>query len=144
MWAFAAMLALALATGAGAQNFALDWWTTASSGASSGGAYAVSGTLGQPDAGQMEGERYLLASGFWALTFAPRPALTIRSTALRLVIAWPNRWEGFALEESVDVAKGAWSPVAIAPVTVGDEQRVILPLPSSGPAKFYRLRKPEP
>jgi hypothetical protein len=50
-----------------AQPFAIDWWTVGGGGGNSaGGGYALSGTVGQPDAGTMSGGSYSLEGGFWA------------------------------------------------------------------------------
>jgi hypothetical protein len=56
-----------------AQDFSLDWFTwDAGSETSFGGAYALTGTIGQPDAGAMSGGDYALIGGFWAV---PPPGL---------------------------------------------------------------------
>ena len=48
-------------------DYALDWYTIDGGGGTSiGGDFSISGTIGQPDAGQMSGGDYTLASGFWA------------------------------------------------------------------------------
>ena len=55
---------LAYAQGGG---FGLKWWTVdGGGGTGAGGAYALSGTLGQPDAGSMSGGGYTLVGGFWS------------------------------------------------------------------------------
>ena len=58
----------------------LSWNTVDSGGGtfSSGGGYALGGTIGQPDAGGMTGGVYTLSGGFWAGQAAPphRPATT--------------------------------------------------------------------
>lgn len=48
--------------------YELTWSTIDGGGAlfSSGGAYEISGTIGQPDAGAMWGGVYVLGGGFWA------------------------------------------------------------------------------
>ena len=47
-------------------GFDLSWWTVDGGGGnSSGSGYALSGTIGQPDAGAMSGGDYQLAGGFW-------------------------------------------------------------------------------
>ena len=47
-------------------GYVLDWWTADGGGRTSqGGTYAVSGTVGQPDAGQLSGGTYDLTGGFW-------------------------------------------------------------------------------
>jgi hypothetical protein len=48
-------------------GYSLDWWTVDGGGGnSSGGDYALSGTLGQPDAGTASGGTYILNGGFWS------------------------------------------------------------------------------
>lgn len=49
-----------------AQSYAITWWTVdGGGGTSSGGAYTLSGTVGQPDAGVISGGDYILTGGFW-------------------------------------------------------------------------------
>jgi len=46
--------------------YGLDWWTVdGGGGTSTGGSYALSGTIGQPNAGVLAGGGYTLAGGFW-------------------------------------------------------------------------------
>ena len=61
---FAAILLTAFAT---YQNYDMHWWSTdGGGGTSSADGYVVSGTIGQPDAGQaMSGGSYSLAGGYW-------------------------------------------------------------------------------
>ncbi len=49
------------------QAFSLPWWTVDSGGgASQGGGYTLTGTIGQPEAGTLlSGNVYTLAGGFW-------------------------------------------------------------------------------
>jgi len=52
---------------AAAQDYAMDRWTIdGGAGQSSGGAYALSGTIGQPDAGSLSGGSYVLQGGFFS------------------------------------------------------------------------------
>ena len=47
----------------------LTWSTIdVGGGRSTGGAYTLEGTIGQPDAGLMSGGSYVLAGGFWPAT----------------------------------------------------------------------------
>ena len=58
------MLSLGAAT-ARAQ-LAVNWYTIdGGGGASSGGTFVVSGTIGQPDAGSMSGGIFVVNGGFW-------------------------------------------------------------------------------
>ena len=48
-------------------SYELSWATVDGGGGSSeGGIYALSGTIGQPDAGTLSGGLYTLTGGFWA------------------------------------------------------------------------------
>jgi len=48
-------------------GLALTWWTVDGGGGTSlGGPYALSGTVGQPDAGLLSGGTYTLDGGFWS------------------------------------------------------------------------------
>jgi hypothetical protein len=45
----------------------LNWWTVdGGGGTSTGAAYTLKGSIGQPDAGTMAGGRYAVSGGFWA------------------------------------------------------------------------------
>ncbi len=49
-----------------AGGYDLSWWTVdGGGGRSSGGAYTLRGTVGQPDAGEMTGGSFRLVGGFW-------------------------------------------------------------------------------
>jgi len=52
-----------------AQQYSIDWYKVAGGGGTSiGGTYAVSGTIGQPDAGgPLSGGNYSVTGGFWSL-----------------------------------------------------------------------------
>ncbi len=62
-------LPIAAQTGGG---YTLTWSTIDGGGAmtSAGGAFTLSGTMGQPDAGIASGGNFTLASGFWGSTLA--------------------------------------------------------------------------
>ena len=56
-----------LAQSASAQPFDISWYTIdAGGGTSAGGAFQLSGTIGQHDAGVMSGGQYTLTGGFWS------------------------------------------------------------------------------
>jgi len=126
----------------GFAQYSIDWWTVdGGGGTSTGGAYSVSGTLGQPDAGlTMTGGVYSLTGGFWALPIAVQtpgaPALAIVPHMPGFaVISWSPSSPGFVLQENLSLSTTNWtySPSgATNPVIV----------PANLPAKFYRLHKP--
>jgi hypothetical protein len=52
-------------------QYSMDWSTLdGGGGTSTGGVYAVTGTIGQPDAGTMIGGNYTLAGGLWGVIAA--------------------------------------------------------------------------
>jgi len=65
----AAMMTIAAAAGTRAvgPTYDLSWHTIdGGGGTSTGGGFALSGTIGQPDAGTMSGGSFTLQGGFWA------------------------------------------------------------------------------
>ncbi len=47
-------------------DYKIDWYTIdGGGGVSSGGDYVLTGTIGQPDAGYLDGDNYELLGGFW-------------------------------------------------------------------------------
>ena len=123
-------------------QYAIDWSKIAGGGGTStGGVYAVSGTIGQPDAGgPLTGGGYSLVGGFWALPFAVQ---TEGTPLLAIVpfgpgqarISWTPNTPGFVLQENTNLNTTHWvnSPSGASnPVTI----------PAPLPIKSYRLRKP--
>jgi hypothetical protein len=100
-----------------AQSYSIDWYKIAGGGGTStGGIYAVSGTIGQPDAGSaMTGGNYALTGGFWsiyAVQTAGAPLLTITHSGNQAVISWPASVMGYALQTNNDLAAGTWGNYA--------------------------------
>ena len=58
---------------AATDSFSIPWWTVDGGGGTSGGGdYAISGTIGQPDAGPtMSGEDYSVVGGFLSKLIVP-------------------------------------------------------------------------
>lgn len=125
-----------------AQTFAIDRFVlSGGGGTSTNGAFNLTGTIGQPDAGgPMTGGSYLLTGGFWALPFAVQtpgaPTLTIAPfSSGQARISWTPNTPGFVLQENTNLNTTNWvnSPSGAGnPVTV----------PATLPIKSYRLRKP--
>jgi hypothetical protein len=127
---------------ASAQNYAIDWFKIAGGGGTStGGVYAVSGTIGQPDAGgPMTNGVYSLTGGFWALPIAVQtpdaPLLTIVPFGSgQARISWTPNTPGFVLQENLSLSTTNW---VNAPSGAGNPAIV----PATIPTMFYRLRKP--
>jgi hypothetical protein len=130
-----------------AQSFSLDWFTIdGGGGTSTGGVFAVSGTLGQPDASPqpMTGGNFSLTGGFWSLIAVQTPGaprLTIQLTSANAAtVSWPSPSTGFTLQQNTDLNTPNW---VAAPQTVTDNGtiRFIMVSPPAG-NRFYRLFKP--
>ena len=152
------LFTLALASGnASAQSggpFTLNWNTIDGGGGNcSGGVtpaggtkFALSGTVGQPDAGVMNGGAYSLAGGFWGglsdiPSSGPPPALAIRRGAGNtVVLSWPNPSTGYVLQQTANMngSGGGWADVNATPVVVGPNKEVTLA--ATGSSCAFRLR----
>src|ERR1039458_2189888 len=77
-----------------AQSYSIDWYkVSGGGGTSTGGAYQVSGTIGQHDAGgPMTGGNYLLTGGFWSLYAVQTPGAPLlsilRTVTNTIVVSW--------------------------------------------------------
>lgn len=143
-----AVLSLALMVStAQAQNFAIDWFTIdGGGGASSGGAYTLSGTIGQPDAGVMSGGNFTLQGGFWSVVAAIQnpeaPYLYVLQTNGAVTVYWERPASGFVLEHTPALTGSPppWTPVALPYQTNATHISITEPAPAGN--QFYRLRKP--
>lgn len=119
-------------------QLAVDWSTVdAGGGTSSGGQYAVSGTVGKPDAGIMAGGRYAIAGGFWPGLIVESengaPTLYIQASGVAVQIGWSPATAGFTLEMAENLSAPSWvSAPSGNPVSV----------PAAGQSRFFRLRRP--
>jgi hypothetical protein len=91
---------------ASAQQYSINWYKVADGGATSaGGAFSLSGTIGQHDAGgPLSGGNYSLTGGFWApatLQTPGAPQLYIFLTATNTaVISWTAPAPGWTLRQT--------------------------------------------
>src|SRR5438477_7358738 len=131
--------ALVLPVVANAQ-YAIDWLTLdGGGGASSGGSFTLTGTIGQPDTGTLSGGNYSLQGGFWPAIVLPStgeaPTLLIQLSSASIVILWSPATPGFSMEQSSTLLPGSW-----APAPNGADNPATIPLGSA--PTFYRLKKP--
>jgi hypothetical protein len=119
----------------------LDWFTIDGGGhTSTNNALTVSGTIGQPDAGKLNGGLLAIAGGFWGVITAVQtpgaPTLKATSAAPGLAsLSWIPNTPGYLLQETAILFPANWtnSPSgATNPIVV----------PTTLPKKFYRLFKP--
>jgi hypothetical protein len=129
-----------------AQNFSLDWSTIdGGGGASTGGVYAVSATIGQPDAGKMSGGNFTVDGGFWAIIASVQspgaPLLIISRTATNTVmVSWPSPSIGFNLKQNTDLRTTNWTTPSETVQDNGAIKFIIVNPPVGN--RFYRLVKP--
>ena len=130
-----------------AQNYSIGWSTIdGGGGTSTGGVYAISGTIGQPDAGRMNGGNYSVDGGFWGLIAAVQPpgspALAIARTSTNTIaVSWPSPSAGFVLQVNTNgINTVNWSNVVTAPLDDGSLRTVIVNPPTGN--RFYRLIRP--
>ncbi len=143
----ALILIVAGALGASAQTYSIDWSKiSGGGGTSTGGVYAVTGTIGQHDAGTtMSGGNFSLTGGFWgflSLVQTPgAPLLSIRYTTTNsAVVSWPSPSTGFNLQSATDLTLSNWVNSAIAPADDGTNRFLIVNPPTGN--GFFRLFKP--
>jgi hypothetical protein len=135
--AFFGALPFAFCLVAAAQPYPIDWSTLdGGGGTSTGGAYSVSGTIGQPDAGMMSGGNFSLSGGFWpgiiVSSTGEAPTLFIQQAGDSVILSWSPATAGFELEATTALGGDVWAAAPAGnPVT----------LPITGPAQFYRLKK---
>jgi hypothetical protein len=98
-----------------AQNYSVDWHKiSGGGGTSSNSQYAVSGTIGQPDAGgMMSGGNYSVTGGFWSLISVVQtvgaPTLTITHSGNSVKISWPYPSTGWTLQQNPSLTTASWS-----------------------------------
>ena len=129
-----------------AQSYSIDWFTIdGGGGTSTGGVYSVSGTIGQPDAGQMSGGNFTLTGGFWSIFSAIQtpgfPVLRVEKTTTNtVVVAWPLASAGYSLQQNILPNIAGWTGVTNAVSQVGSENQVIISPPAGN--RFFRLKSP--
>jgi hypothetical protein len=149
-WALIAFLLISLAglMVAGAADYAINWWTAdGGGGQSTGGVYAVTDTIGQPDAGRMSGGQFTLAGGFWGIVAAvPTPGAPllsiIRTETNKVVVWWPAPAEGWLLQATTNLVTGGsvWTEI-LPPYATNATSLYCIEAVRAG-NKFYRLHKP--
>lgn len=136
------LIALGLPAVAAHAQYAIGWSKiSCGGGTSAGGVYAVSGTIGQHDAGgPMTNGQYAVTGGFWVLPQAVQtfgaPLLAIAPAAPgQATISWAPPTPGWVLQENLNLGTTNWVNSlsgATNPITVS----------AVPPQKFYRVVKP--
>ena len=140
-WLCFSMLGAMGATTFEHNNFAIiaSSISTGGTALSSGGNYALSGTIGQHSTYVLCGGEFTLAGGFWERS-VPRngPVLRVTHSGNHILITWPVSQHTVVLQETSDLSKSAvWVLVSEMPVVSAGENRLLIPLVNG--TKFYRL-----
>ncbi|MBU6409572.1 MAG: hypothetical protein KGR98_04205 [Verrucomicrobia bacterium] len=129
-----------------AQSYSIDWFKVAGGGGTStGGAYSLSGTIGQHDAGgPMTGGNYSLTGGFWALISvaqtAGAPTLYIVQAGGTVTISWQNV-SGWNLEQNGNLADSSgWTTNNSWTASTNGINSLLLTSPAGN--LFFRLQHP--
>jgi hypothetical protein len=127
-----------------AQGYEVGWFTVdGGGGASSGGEFSISGTIGQPDAGLLSGGGFTIEGGFWSdvsiIQATGAPPLSIQPAGSNAIVSWPVGVAGFSLEESAMIDNGVWSTTPQAILDTATKHTVTVPVVSV--RKIYRLKK---
>ena len=128
------------------QVYSIDWYKIAGGGGTStGGAYAVSGTIGQPDAGAaMSGGNYSLTGGFWSLIAvvqtAGLPNLCITHSGNSVIVSWPDTGS-CTLQQNANLASAnGWTTCGYI-INCSNGTNSITITPPTGNL-FFRLKQP--
>jgi hypothetical protein len=137
----AAALSAISSSSAHAQSYSINWYTIdGGGGTSTGGVYSVSGTIGQPDAGNLSGGEYKVVGGFWSFAIAVQqpdaPVLSIESTAPgSITVSWEPDTPGFVLQSASNPSAEQWADAGV------DSTNPVVINTAPG-FQFYRLFKP--
>lgn len=144
---FILLFALAVSLRLCAQTYSIDWYKIAGGGGTgTGGAYSLSGTIGQPDAtgnGALTGGGYSLTGGFWSLISVVQmpglPGLIIFRAGHGVIVAWPDTGN-YTLQQNNNLANpGGWAASGYA-VTTANGTNSITVSPAAGNL-FFRLKE---
>lgn len=139
------LAALMTASGRLFSQYTIDWYkVSGGGGASSGGTYSASGTIGQQDAGgPMAGGGYSLTGGFWALYAVQTPgapALGILITNNAAMVYWPSPSTGWNPQMSTNLLKTNWVTPSQSIIDNGTIKYILVSPPTG--SRFFRLIKP--
>jgi hypothetical protein len=144
--AIASVLLFGCCLRASAQSYSINWYKIAGGGGTSaGGAYSLTGTIGQPDAsGAMSGGNYSLTGGFWSLIQVVQtpgaPTLYITHSGNIVTVSWQNV-SGWNLHQSGNLTTplGSWSP-STSPNLISGVNYLSVTNPAG--TLFFRLNNP--
>ncbi|HXC35648.1 MAG TPA: hypothetical protein VNV43_07215 [Candidatus Acidoferrales bacterium] len=128
-----------------AQSYSIDWHKIAGGGGtSSGGAYQMDGTVGQPDAASaISCGNYSLTGGYWSLISVVQtpgmPPLFISPSGNTVTVYWQNVTGCTLQENGTCIASAGWTACPCSPSTANGTNYVSITC--SGGSMFFRLCK---
>ena len=129
-----------------AQPYSIDGFNiSGGGGTSTGGVYAVTGTIGQSETGMaMSGGNYSLTGGFWSLIAAVQtpglPNLTITYSGTNVIVSWPNTGS-YTLQQNSNLAvPGGWTTSSYTITTTNGTNSIAVTSPTGN--LFFRLTQP--
>jgi len=127
-----------------AQNYSMHWFNIGGGGGTvSGSAYTLSGTVGQPDTGNLSGGSFGLRGGFWSSVEVPgAPQLGIARTNAQITVSWPLSATGYKLEQTPTPSSLSNSWAAISPPYSSNATTFYFRIASPSKQMFFRLHKP--
>jgi hypothetical protein len=136
---------MAVSTALFAQPYDSSWHTTGGGGTSTGGVFAVSGTIGQADAGTSTGGNYAVSGGFWGVIAtvptpeAPLLTITLNAQLSTITVSWPSPATGWQLRQNNDLKTANWTDVPTPPQEI--DGRMVVTIALAPGNRFYRLYK---
>lgn len=129
------------------QSYSINWYKVAGGGGTSSGTngstvYAISGTIGQQDAGPtMTGGNYSLTGGFWSLISLVQtpgaPNLTISQSGNNVIVSWPNTGN-YTLQQNNNLANSSgWAASGYSVSTLNGTNSITINSPTG--SLFFRL-----
>ncbi len=151
-WCLAALMVCLSTLAASAQTnpYAVPWFKIAGGGAtapSTGGVYALSGTIGQVDTGRIASTNgtYRIESGFWAIAIQQLgyPTLNIvPAGSANALVSWVTAEPGLILQSTTNLATPTvWADTGFTVGTNATTNLVTVPL-NPATRTFFRLRRP--
>ena len=130
---------------ASAQSYTIDWHKVAGGGGTStGGVYALSGTIGQHDANVvMRGRNYSMTGGFWSLINVvqtpglPNLVIVVNSTN-NVQVLWADIGN-YTLQQNARLATTNWVTSGFAVTTANGTNSITIAPPVGN--LFFRLKQ---
>ena len=128
-----------------AQTNSVGWYKIpGGGGTSTNDQYAVTGAIGQADAGAaLAGGNFSITGGFWSLIgvlqTAGLPNLCITPSSGSVTVSWPSSAAGCVLEQTSDLAAPNWTASGYTVCDDGTNKSITITSPAGN--LFFRLKQ---